>query len=93
MGVPMVTVARTDAESARLITSNIEARDRPFIEENSRTPEGFYCLKKGTGLDHYVSCGPDFAEIADLIWWETSHPVGVNAKHLLKCCKRSIRAR
>lgn len=74
MGVPTITVARTDAESARLITSDVDERDRPFIEENSRTPEGFYRLKEGTGLDHCISRGLAFANIADLIWWETSHP-------------------
>jgi isocitrate lyase len=42
MGVPTVIVCRTDAESARLITSDVDARDRPFIEPGSRTPEGFF---------------------------------------------------
>ena len=46
---PLV-VARTDAESARLITTDVDERDRPFIEPDSRTPEGFYRLKEGTGL-------------------------------------------
>jgi len=74
MGVPTITVARTDAESAKLITSDVDERDRPFIEENSRTPEGFYRLKDGTGLDHCIARGLAFADIADLLWWETSHP-------------------
>lgn len=73
-GVPTLIVARTDAESARLITSDIDERDRPFIEENSRTPEGFYRLKEGTGLDHCIARGLSFAKYADLLWWETSHP-------------------
>ena len=80
MGVASVIVARTDAESARLITSDVDPRDRPFIEENSRTPEGFYRLKEGTGLDHCISRGLAFAELADLIWWETSHPDLKDAK-------------
>ncbi|MFN8829886.1 MAG: isocitrate lyase [Labrys sp. (in: a-proteobacteria)] len=74
MGVPSIIVARTDAESARLITSDVDERDRPFIEPDSRTPEGFYRLKEGTGLDHCIARGLAFSELADLVWWETSHP-------------------
>ncbi|SHF22999.1 isocitrate lyase [Kaistia soli DSM 19436] len=74
MGVATLVVARTDAESARLITSDIDPRDRPFIEEGARTPEGFHRLKEGTGLDHCIARGLAFAPYADLLWWETSHP-------------------
>lgn len=74
MGVPTLTVARTDAESARLITSDIDERDRPFIESGERTPEGFFRLKEGTGLDHCIARGLAYAKYADLLWWETSHP-------------------
>jgi isocitrate lyase len=74
MGTPTLIVARTDAESARLITSDIDARDRPFIEDGSRTPEGFYRLKEGTGLDHCIARGLAYAPHADVLWWETSHP-------------------
>jgi isocitrate lyase len=74
MGVPTIIVARTDAESARLITSDVDERDRPFIEPESRTAEGFYRLKEGTGLKHCIARGLAFAESADLLWWETSHP-------------------
>ena len=72
-GVPTILVARTDAESARLITSDIDERDREFIT-GERTPEGFYRLREGSGLDHCISRGMAFAEHADLLWWETSHP-------------------
>jgi len=72
-GVPTILVARTDAESAKLITSDVDERDRPFIT-GERTPEGFYRLKDGTGLDHCIARGLAFAEHADLIWFETSHP-------------------
>ena len=88
MGVPTITVARTDAESAKLITSDVDERDRPFIEENSRTPEGFYRLKDGTGLDHCISRGLAFAEIADLIWWETSHPDLADAKKFAEALQK-----
>jgi len=72
-GVPTVLVARTDAESARLITSDVDERDRPFIA-GERTAEGFFRLKEGTGLDHCIARGLAFADHADLLWWETSHP-------------------
>ncbi len=74
MGVATLVVARTDAESARLITSDVDEHDRPFIEPDSRTPEGFFRLKEGTGLQHCIARGLAFAESADLLWWETSQP-------------------
>jgi len=73
-GVPTIVVARTDAESAKLITSDIDERDRHFIEKDSRTAEGFFRLKPGTGLDHCIARGMAYAEAADVLWWETSHP-------------------
>ena len=72
-GVPTVLVARTDAESAKLITSDIDERDRRFLT-GERTPEGFFRLKEGTGLDHCIARGLAFAPHADLLWFETSHP-------------------
>ena len=72
-GVPALLIARTDAESARLITSDVDERDRPFLT-GERTPEGFFRLKEGTGLDHCIARGLAFAPHADLLWWETSHP-------------------
>jgi isocitrate lyase len=74
MGTPTLIVARTDAESARLITSDIDERDRPFIEDGARTPEGFFRLKEGTGLEHCIARGLAYAPHADVLWWETSHP-------------------
>ena len=74
MSVPTLVVARTDAESAQLITSDVDARDHPFIDRDNRTPEGFYRLKAGTGLDHCIARGLAYASVADLLWWETSHP-------------------
>ena len=72
-GVPTILVARTDAESARLITSDVDERDRRYLT-GERTSEGFFRLKEGTGLDHCISRGLAFAPHADLLWWETSHP-------------------
>ncbi len=73
-GAPTLVVARTDAESARLITSDVDERDQPFILPGSRTPEGFYRLEEGTGLAHCIARGLAYAPYADLLWWETSHP-------------------
>jgi isocitrate lyase len=72
-GVPTIIVARTDAESAKLITSDVDGRDRQFIT-GERTAEGFFRLKDGTGLDHCIARGLAFAPHADLLWFETSHP-------------------
>ena len=72
-GVPTVLVARTDAESAKLITSDVDERDRQFIT-GERTAEGFFRLREGSGLDHCIARGLAFAPHADLLWWETSHP-------------------
>ncbi|MGQ7792176.1 isocitrate lyase [Faunimonas sp. B44] len=72
-GVPALVMARTDAESARLITSDVDERDREFIT-GERTAEGFYRLKPGTGLAHCIKRGLAFARYADILWWETSTP-------------------
>ena len=73
MGVPTVIMARTDAESAKLITSDIDERDREFLT-GERTPEGFYRLSDGTGFERCVARGLAYAEYADLLWMETSTP-------------------
>ena len=71
-GVPTVLVARTDADSAKLLTSDIDERDRPFIQSGDRTPEGFYHIK--SGVDTAIARGLAYAPYADLIWCETSTP-------------------
>ena len=73
MGTPTLIMARTDAESARLLTSDIDERDRPFILSQDRTPEGFYRLKDN-GVDHCIARGLAYAPYADMLWWETSKP-------------------
>ncbi len=73
MGTPTLIMARTDAESARLITSDIDERDRPFILSQDRTPEGFYRLSDN-GVDHCIARGLAYAPYADMLWWETSKP-------------------
>lgn len=72
MGVATLIVARTDAESAKLITSDIDDRDREFIVKGERTPEGFYTLRNG--VDACIARGLAYAPYADLLWWETSTP-------------------
>ncbi|WP_449253722.1 isocitrate lyase [Brevundimonas naejangsanensis] len=87
-GTPTLTVARTDAESAQLITSDIDERDHPFIDREHRTPEGFYRLKPGTGLDHCIARGLSYAKYADLLWWETSHPDLDDAKKFAEAVQK-----
>ncbi|MED1794982.1 isocitrate lyase [Brevibacillus nitrificans] len=71
MGVPTIIVARTDANGAFLITSDIDEADQPFLT-GERTPEGFFRLRGG--LDAAIARGLAYAPYADLIWCETSEP-------------------
>lgn len=70
-GVPTVLVARTDANSARLLTSSADHRDQPFIMDG-RTPEGFLAFRGG--LEAAIARGLAYAPYADLLWCETSEP-------------------
>ncbi|MBL7801109.1 MAG: isocitrate lyase [Chitinophagales bacterium] len=69
--VPTLVIARTDAEAANLITSDIDPRDSRFIT-GERTPEGFYYVKNG--LEQGIDRGLSYAPYADLIWMETGNP-------------------
>ena len=90
MGVPTIIVARTDAESAKLITSDIDERDHAFIDfDQGRTPEGFYRLKEGVGVDHCIARGLAYASCADLLWWETSHPNLDDAKRFAEAIQKA----
>jgi isocitrate lyase len=71
MGVPTLIMARTDADSAHLLTSDIDARDRAFCT-GERTPEGFFRIRGG--IESAIARGLAYAPYADLIWCETSHP-------------------
>ena len=71
MGVPTVLLARTDAEAADLVTSDVDENDKPFIT-GERTPEGFYRTKKG--FEQALSRGLAYAEYADMVWCETGTP-------------------
>jgi isocitrate lyase len=76
-GVPTLLVARTDANSAQLITSDVDERDRPFLT-GERTPEGFYRMTGG--LDAAIARALAYAPYADLLWCETSEPNLFEAK-------------
>jgi len=70
-GVPTVLIARTDANSAKLITTDVDPRDRPFIGAE-RTPEGFHAFRGG--IDASIARGLAYAPYADLLWCETAGP-------------------
>ena len=72
-GVPTLIIARTDAESAKLITSDVDERDHPYLT-GERTAEGFYTLTQESSFDRCVTRGLAYSEYADLIWMETSTP-------------------
>ena len=71
MGVPTVLIARTDADAANLLTSDIDPRDQKFIT-GERSSEGFFHVKNG--MEQGIDRGLSYAPYADLIWMETSHP-------------------
>ena len=71
MGVPTLIVARTDAEAADLLTSDVDANDQPFLT-GERTVEGFYKTKSGIG--QAISRGLAYAPYADMVWCETGKP-------------------
>ncbi|MCY8222613.1 isocitrate lyase [Bacillus haynesii] len=71
MGVPTILIARTDANAADLITSDVDSYDAPFLT-GERTAEGFFKTKPG--LDQAIARGLAYAPYADLIWCETSEP-------------------
>jgi isocitrate lyase len=84
-GVPTVLVARTDAEAATLLTSDIDERDRAFIVDQNRTSEGFYYIKNG--VDSAIARGLAYAPYADLVWCETSKPDLEEAKRFAEGIK------
>jgi isocitrate lyase len=69
--VPSVIIARTDAEAATLLTSDVDERDRPFVT-GERTAEGFYEVRNG--IEPCIARGRAYAEYADLLWMETGKP-------------------
>jgi isocitrate lyase len=72
LGVPTVLMARTDADAANLLTSDIDPRDQEFILSSERTVEGFYRVRNG--LEAAIARGLAYAPYVDLLWCETSKP-------------------
>ncbi|NDW03611.1 isocitrate lyase [Jiella pacifica] len=87
MGVPSLVVARTDAEAAKLLTSDIDERDQPFVDYDAgRTPEGFYRVKNG--LEPCIARAIAYAPYSDLIWCETSKPDLDQARRFAEAVKK-----
>ena len=88
LDVPTILVARTDADSAKLLTSDIDERDRPFILSNERTPEGFFKIK--SGVETAIARGLAYAPYADLVWCETSTPDLAQAKQFAEGVRKQF---
>jgi len=88
LDVPTILVARTDADSAKLLTSDIDERDAPFIESKERTPEGFFKIK--SGVETAIARGLAYAPYADLVWCETSTPDLAQAKQFAEGVKKQF---
>jgi isocitrate lyase len=71
LDVPTILVARTDALSATLLTSDVDPADREFLT-GERTPEGYFCVRGG--MQSVIARGLAYAPVADLLWFETSKP-------------------
>ena len=91
-GVSTVLLRPTDAYSAHLLTSDIDERDHPFIT-GERTPEGFFRIAPGLGLDYAIARSLAYAPYADLLWWETSEPDLAEAEQFADAIHRSRRRR
>ena len=91
MGVPTIILARTDADSAKLLTSDIDPRDRDFIT-GERTGEGFYRHKEddGESMRRCIARGLAYAPYADLLWMETSTPNLEQAKTFAEAIRKEF---
>ena len=97
-GTDTVVIARTDAESAKLISSDVSLIDKPFIKRarqgkasiQCRTQEGFYQLDESRGLEFGCVRGQAYAEYADLVWCETSTPDLKDAKRFADAVKGAV---
>jgi isocitrate lyase len=88
LNVPTLLIARTDADSAALLTSDVDERDRAFITTEERTPEGFFHIR--CGLESAIARGLAYAPYADLIWCETSTPDLEQAKQFAEGIRREF---
>jgi isocitrate lyase len=87
LDVPTVIMARTDANAARLLTSDIDERDKPFLT-GERTQEGFFRITGG--LDCAIARGLAYSKYADLIWCETDKPDLDEAKKVCRSNKERV---
>jgi len=87
MGVPTLVIARTDAEAADLVTSDVDDNDKPFLT-GERTVEGFYRTRPG--LDQAVARGLAYSEVADMVWCETGKPDLAYAKAFAEAIHRKF---
>jgi isocitrate lyase len=87
MGTPTLVIARTDAEAADLVTSDVDDNDKPFLS-GERTVEGFYRTR--AGLEQAVSRGLAYAEVADMVWCETGKPDLAYAKAFAEAIHRKF---
>ena len=85
MGVPTIVLARTDAEAADLLTSDVDENDKPFCT-GERTPEGFYRTKPG--VEQSISRGLAYAPYADMVWCETGKPDLAFAKKFAEAIRK-----
>lgn len=85
MGVPTIVLARTDANAANLLTSDIDERDAPFIT-GERTSEGFFITR--AGIDQAIARGIAYAPYADLLWCETAVPDLAEAKKFAEAIRK-----
>ena len=88
MDVPTLVIARTDADSAKLLTSDVDPRDHPFIECPERTAEGFYRLR--CGIECAIARALAYAPYADMLWCETSTPDLNEAKAFAEAVHREF---
>jgi len=88
-GVSTLLLCRTDAESAQLLTSDVDERDRPFIGDD-RTPEGFHRIRPGMGKAYAIARSLAYAPYADLLWWETSDPDLQDARDFAEAIHREF---
>jgi isocitrate lyase len=88
-GVATVLLCRTDAQSAQLLTTDVDERDRRFISDD-RTPEGFFRIRPAMGVDYAIARGLAFAPYSDLLWWETSDPNLADAERFANAIHRQF---
>ena len=84
-GTPTILIARTDADAADLVTSDVDENDKPFLT-GERTSEGFFRSK--AGLDQAIARGLAYAPYSDLVWCETSKPDLEQAKTFAEAIKK-----